>query len=167
MATIKYLLQSKNNPAPIYLRMSLGRGKVIKRKSGYVIDPKSWSSSTGYPKPNNDTNKSIKAKLISLEGSIIEAYNKDNAKGELIEGDWLLTTINELQNRVNENNKEYVVEYCQYFIDNLPYDYDEEYIDIDHLYKINHVYYSINTMLVKPYIEILLDGELNFLNSFS
>jgi len=51
------------------------------------------------------------------------------------------------------------------FIDDLPYDYDEEYIDIDHLYKINHVYYSINTMLVKPYIEILLDGELNFLNS--
>lgn len=121
MATIKYILQSKNNPAPIYLRMSLSRGKVLKRKSGYVIDPKSWSTSTGYPKPNNDTNKSIKAKLISLQGSVIEEYNKDNAKGELIDGNWLLTMINELQNRVNENNKVYLLEYCKYFIESLPY----------------------------------------------
>ncbi|MDU8886336.1 site-specific integrase [Yeosuana sp. MJ-SS3] len=121
MATIKYILQSKNNPAPIYLRMSLGRSKVLKRKSGYVIDPKSWSTSTGYPKPNNENNKSLKAKLISLEGSIIEAFNNDNAKGKLIDGNWLLMTINKLQNRINEGNKEYLVEYCNYFIENLPY----------------------------------------------
>jgi hypothetical protein len=104
--------------------MSLGRGKDLKRKSGYVIDPKSWSTSTGYPKPNNDTNKSIKAKLISLQGSVIEKYNYDNALGEPIDGDWLLNIINNLQNRVNENNKEYVVDYCNYFIDKLPYRHD-------------------------------------------
>jgi len=121
MATIKYILQSKNNPASIYLRMSLSRGKVLKRKSGYVIDPKSWSSSTGYPKPNNDSNKSIKAKLISLKGSVIEKYNIDNAQGEPINGDWLLSAINHSQNRVNENNKEYLLEYCNYFIEKLPY----------------------------------------------
>lgn len=121
MATIKYLLQSKNNPATIYLRMSLGRGKALKRKSGYVIDPKSWSTATGYPKTNLAENKNIKAKLISLEGAIIERYNIDNADGKLIDGNWLLTTINELQNRVNEDNKEYIVEYCKYFIENLPY----------------------------------------------
>lgn len=121
MATIKYLLQSKNNPATIYLRMSLGRGKALKRKSGYVIDPKSWSTATGYPKTNLAENKNIKAKLISLEGAIIERYNIDNADGKQIDGNWLLTTINELQNRVNEDNKEYIVEYCKYFIENLPY----------------------------------------------
>jgi len=51
------------------------------------------------------------------------------------------------------------------FIDKLPYDYDDEYIDIDQEYNIKHVYYSINTMLIKPYIEILLGDELNFFNS--
>lgn len=43
MATIAYLLQSDRNPSNIYLRFSVESGKVFKRKSGYVIDPKKWS----------------------------------------------------------------------------------------------------------------------------
>lgn len=121
MATIKYILQSNNNPAPIYLRLSLGRGKTLKRKSGYVIDPQSWSTATGYPKPNNAANKSMKAKLLSLQGGVIDKYNNDNAKGEIINGDWLLDTINSLQNRTEGDDKEYLVEYCKYFIEKLPY----------------------------------------------
>ena len=49
MATIKYLLQSKANSTPIYLRLSLGRNKTLKRKTGLIIDPKYWSSKTGFP----------------------------------------------------------------------------------------------------------------------
>jgi len=35
MATIKYLLQSKLDNAPIYLRLSLGRSNTLKRKTGF------------------------------------------------------------------------------------------------------------------------------------
>ena len=58
MATIKYLVQSnKSQSAPIYLRLSIGYGKVFKRKTGLTIDPNIW---------NNKYKSAMLPKVISL-----------------------------------------------------------------------------------------------------
>ena len=49
MATIKFLIQSKNNPAGIYVRLKEGRLIDIKAKTKLIIDPKDWSNSKGRP----------------------------------------------------------------------------------------------------------------------
>ena len=59
MATIKYLLQSKLDNAPIYLRLSLGRSNTLKRKTGLSISPKKWSYKNGFPKQNYSDEKNI------------------------------------------------------------------------------------------------------------
>jgi len=87
MATIKYLLQSKSDNAPIYLRLSLGRKKSIKRKTGLNINYKDWSSKTGLPKQNDANNKNLTTKLKSLEASIQNELNEANSIGVEVTGD--------------------------------------------------------------------------------
>ena len=67
MATIKYLLQSKFDYAPIYLRLSLGHNNTIKRKTGLNINPSDWSKATGLPKQNNHFNKNLTTEIKDLE----------------------------------------------------------------------------------------------------
>ena len=89
MATLKYLLQSKSDNAPIYLRLSINREKSIKRKTGLQINPSDWSSTTGLPKQNNPQNKNLNSKLRKLEIFIIDSFNEANSEGVEINGDWL------------------------------------------------------------------------------
>lgn len=121
MATIKYLLQSKSSTAPIYLRLSLGRGKSIKRKTGYFYDYRLWSNATGYPKEGNASGKAIKSSLKKLESFSIDNYNSDNAKGVLIDGDWLGLVIEKFYGREEPKALDYLVEYGESFIKKLPY----------------------------------------------
>jgi hypothetical protein len=53
MATIKFILQSKSESSQIYLRLSLNKSESFKRKTGYTINAKDWSSTSGFPKANN------------------------------------------------------------------------------------------------------------------
>ena len=54
MATVKYLLQSKSNSANIYLRYSIDRKTVLKRKTGFVINPTDWSEDKAFPKTGRE-----------------------------------------------------------------------------------------------------------------
>lgn len=94
MATIKYILQSKKDNSPIYLRFSIGRGKLLKRKTGLNIDYSKWNSKKGYPVNKDETTKTLKIELLKLQSFIEEEYNKSYSKGEIIGGDWLLDKIN-------------------------------------------------------------------------
>ena len=70
MATIRYFLQSKKNPATIYISLSLKAGKVFKRKTEYLIDPEKWSTDTDLPKKGGDVRqKNLKVKLEKLTDS--------------------------------------------------------------------------------------------------
>lgn len=121
MATIKYLLQSNNPNAPVYLRLSLGRGKGLKRKTGYICNPQDWSSATSFPKMNNAHNKQMQSNLKKLESFVIEQFNTDNSKGVLIDGDWLSRIIDLFHGRKEPESLEYLVEYGEHFIKRLPY----------------------------------------------
>lgn len=44
MATVKFILKSKRNPASLYIRFKAGRGIDLTISTGFYIDPKHWSS---------------------------------------------------------------------------------------------------------------------------
>lgn len=119
MATIKYLLQSSSTNVPIYVRLSLGKNKSIKRKTGVFISPSSWSLATGYPKQNDVKNKNLSVKLRDLEAFIYESINTAEVSLKSINGNWLESTINDFHGYKEEDSKEYLSEYCKYFLSKL------------------------------------------------
>ncbi len=123
MATIKFMLQSKKEKAPIYLRLTLGRNKDIFRRTGLVINPKDWSTKTRLPKQSKTPqNKNITSRLRKLETFVIDKLNDANSNAEVITGDWLFHQIELFFNRISENNKsELVIDAIQKIIDEAPF----------------------------------------------
>ena len=66
MATIKYLLQSKSETSNIYVRYSINRETVLKRKTGLIINAKDWSTDKALPKTGRDDLKALKTKTQFL-----------------------------------------------------------------------------------------------------
>jgi len=121
MATIKYLLQGKTSQSEIYLRLSLNRKQVYKRKTGLSIDFKHWSTDKGYPKQTVADNKKLTVDLRDLEVKIFKDVNDASTNGKIITSDWLKFRIDLFFERVNQNNKIDLLTDCvQYVIDEAP-----------------------------------------------
>jgi hypothetical protein len=92
MATIKFILQSKNNPANIYVRLVSGRSFDVKTKTNFVINPDDWSVAKQRPKNlKKEALKNLDAALQNLRNQILECFNKSNGVVDL---DWLKNAIN-------------------------------------------------------------------------
>ena len=126
MATLKFLLQSKSNNAPIYTRLSIGRGKIYYRKTGLTINPKDWSTTTDLPLNNTVTNKNLSSKLKKLDAFIFESLNDDTSNGIDITPDWLQVKIDLHFNRVETVELDYLTEYGEHLIKNLKYKVNEK-----------------------------------------
>jgi integrase len=100
MATVKYLLQSKKDNSNIYVRYSVDRASVWKRKTGFVIDPKHWSQDKSMPIQKSEELKALKSKLDKLAVFINEAYNSGISKGIEFSGDWLQLQIDLFNNKI-------------------------------------------------------------------
>jgi len=100
MATIKYLLQSKNDNANIYIRFSINRESVWKRKTGFIINPTDWSLTKGQPIQKNEDLKHLKFKLEKLSVFINERFNESTSKGTILSGDWLQNQVDLYNNKV-------------------------------------------------------------------
>ena len=126
MASIKFLLQSTNSPANIYIRLSIDRKRVFKRRTGYVINTGDWSATTGMPKNGGDEEQKkrrgdIERKLNSLSSLLKEKLNDATTSGITIDGKWVQKQIDDIQNRKQVTDLDLLVNYFQYFIDNLPF----------------------------------------------
>lgn len=121
MAKIKFLIQGKTTNAQIYLRLSLSKYISFKRKTGYSIDYKDWSKSTGFPKTNTPFNKNLKADLKNLESFIEVELNTSNTDGVDITSKWLNDTIAKYLGKSNDNELNYLINYTEQFIENLKY----------------------------------------------
>ncbi len=121
MATIKFMLQSESSNAPIYLRLSVGKGNTPKRKTREFIDAKSWSKAKGYPNDKDVEGKNLKAKLIDLDGYVQKQLHTDDAKGLIIDGDWLEKTIDKFHNRIEPDSLDYLIPFGEHFLKRLPY----------------------------------------------
>lgn len=116
MATIKFFLQSKKNPATIYIRFSIGRGLDFKSKTRYCIDPNNWSLTKGKPKLNNVELKILDENLSSLKKSLNEHYNRSVANGIELNSNWFKEFI--LPTGKNDPNQvpDKLIPFIDYFI---------------------------------------------------
>jgi integrase len=118
MATIKFQLRSEENKAvPIYFRLSMGRGMFFRLRSGFSINPSSWSKAKGFPKQNDEANKKIESHLKTLEKFLLEKINDAQAKGEEITNEFLESKTNECFNREKQTDVSLVSYQVQYIID--------------------------------------------------
>jgi integrase len=119
MASIKLSIQSESENASIFLRLSIGRGFYIKRKTGISINSKDWSKSTGFPKQNNPKNKNLTSQLRKLISYVLDSLNNDLTKGVEVDGDWLNNAIDVFFNRAVKtgSQSELLVDNIQRIID--------------------------------------------------
>lgn len=117
MASIYLLLQSKKNPAVIYVRLRDGRTLDIKAKTNYHIDPVNWDDAEQRP-----TKKSMKlidfanldTDLATLRNDLLKEYN--NSKGvKVVDALWLKDFVNPPQ--VEEKHTDKLVDYIDTFIE--------------------------------------------------
>lgn len=106
MATVKFILQSKNENAPIYVRFSISAKESFKRKSHETVNPENWNTKKGAPTNVNKSALNTEAfkrlselteKLKRLDFFIINQYN-NRTDNEIINGDWLTEVINAFYN---------------------------------------------------------------------
>jgi integrase len=120
MATVRFFLQSKKNPATIYVSLSVQAGKVFKRKTDYSIDPDKWSTETHLPKKGGDAKqKNLKVKLEKLKTTISENLNEVE-KGMEITGDWLQHQLDLYAGKIKTTEKDLLTNCIQDYIDYLP-----------------------------------------------
>ena len=121
MATIKFLIQSKSENVPIYLRLSLGRSMSFKRKTSLFIKPSNWSKKTGFPKQNYPQDKNTSSILRGLQNYIFNELNDSNANGTQLDSEWLQLKINNYFNKPELDSLDLLTVYGAAFIDNLQY----------------------------------------------
>ncbi len=121
MATIKYLLQSKSEMSNIYVRYSISREIVLKRKTGFVINANDWSVEKARPKSGKEELNSLKIKLDKLATFINEAHNSAIGTGIEFTGDWLQRQIDLFNNKIPLIDLDILTNYIQKYIDEAPY----------------------------------------------
>ncbi|MFB9056857.1 tyrosine-type recombinase/integrase [Mariniflexile ostreae] len=121
MATAKFRLLTKSNNAPIYLGLSIKRGLTPRVKTGLFINPSEWSTSTGLPKQNYNSNKNLSTDLLDLKNYILKKYNDASKNGVEVGTPWLKHNIDVFFNRANETNQsELLTDAIQSIIDEAP-----------------------------------------------
>lgn len=121
MATIKLMLQSKKENANIYLRFSISRNEIFKRKTGFTIDYKDWSETKAEPIQKTPEIKQLKSKLDKLKIFINDAYNQSHNLGIPITGDWLQLQIDIFNNKAPIIELDVLTNYIQKYINEAPY----------------------------------------------
>ena len=86
---IKFILQSKSDNAPIYVRLIISRDKDYKCKTGLFIDPKAWSVTKQLPKTTAIEHKNTAIDLNALRQFIEKCVNLSDQRGEVINTQWL------------------------------------------------------------------------------
>jgi integrase len=111
-------LQSKNNPAVIYIRLRDGRNTDVKAKTNYHIDPELWDSKEQRPSKKalkNIDYANLDTDLQDLKNNLLKEYNK--SKGVVaIDLNWLNDFINPPQQveKLPEKLIDYLDKYTEY-----------------------------------------------------
>lgn len=103
MATVNYFVSAKKKIAPIYVRLTAGRGCDLIVKSGLHIEPAKWSNKTQTIRQRITTKEDNKliATLAALKKHITDAYK--SYAGELTKV-WLSNVISRFHNITIDDN---------------------------------------------------------------
>ncbi|GAB4161722.1 MAG: phage integrase SAM-like domain-containing protein [Winogradskyella sp.] len=125
MATVKYRIKGKADPASIYIRLRDGRETDLEVSTGLKVPKKHWSSNKSLVKTVSDFDYAeTNSKLRKLESFIIDQFNLGSTNGTSIDNIWLKNCINALFIRPNKNDadsKTYLVAFTEAFIEESKY----------------------------------------------
>jgi integrase len=121
MATLKYFLQSKTENANIYIRFSINRDKLLKRKTGFVVNPKNWNTLKESIILRDEDSKVLNSNLRDLKIYIEKQYNKSVSLGKEIDGAWLMLQIDLFNNKIPVLQLDVLTNYIQKYIDDAPF----------------------------------------------
>lgn len=118
MAAINYIIQSKNNPANIYIRLRDGRALDIKVKTNFLINPEHWDALEQKPikKLLKDIDyANLDTDLQEIKTKLLKEYNK-NKGVKNIDSVWVKELINPSQKEEAISNSlvNYVDVYIKY-----------------------------------------------------
>jgi len=116
MATIKFLVRGKSEQTNIYIRLSIDRNNVYKRKTGFIINPKDWSFTKGQPIQKDENLKILKNNLDKLSKKIEENYNEGIKKGVIFSGNWLQGQIDFFNNKIPVTNHDLLTNYIDFIV---------------------------------------------------
>lgn len=121
MATIKYFTKRAGNPSTILLRLRHGRKYDLTKSTELLIDPKYWNDKKGAVKQVADFPDKINVQndLNNLRNHILNSFNDSYANGQLINSEWLKSTINGFFEQTEDTDFNYLVDYSEYFIQTL------------------------------------------------
>ncbi|GAB5538329.1 MAG: phage integrase SAM-like domain-containing protein [Salibacteraceae bacterium] len=123
MPTIKFLLQSTKENAPVYCRFSLGRGKDIKRRTGLTCNANVWDKKNGRAKGKEASQKALNSHLSQLDRALFDKYNLAQANGVTIDGKWLAAQIESFFDRTPSASEQpkpiTIVEYADKFVNGV------------------------------------------------
>lgn len=163
MATVKYLLQSKSENSNIYIRYSINRTAVFKRKTGFVINPKDWSKDKAQPIQKNEELKALKSKLDKLAIFINDSYNNAVSKGLEFTGDWLKLQIDLFNNKIIVVDLDLLTNSIDFYIDNSDNLRSGSIKNLSNLKKFI-INYETNKLDGKQVL--IRDIDLNFVDAF-
>ncbi len=118
MASVKFRLKGVSKEVSIYIRFSVSRNLILEAKTGFIINPNSWDSSTNLPKYRG-SDKVLVEKLKKLDYYVFDQFNLAQSNGAIIDKAWLETTIqNCFERPEKEDNTYYIHNHIQFVIDN-------------------------------------------------
>ena len=119
MASLKYRIKGATKEVSIYIRLSISREISLEVKTGFSIEPSSWSKTTNFPKQSSPTTKLLYNNLKKLESYVFDSLNYAQANSSLIDREWLKQTISSCFEREPKKKNEYsVTDHIQHIIDN-------------------------------------------------
>jgi integrase len=118
MATIKFLLKSKKNPATIYVRVREGRAIDVYSPTSKVINPNDWSKTKGLPKQKNEKLKKLNTQLTNLQSTIITRLNEREVN-EVVNGQWVKDIISPPRSAEIEELPGNLIHYFDFYIKRL------------------------------------------------
>ncbi|WP_417611456.1 phage integrase SAM-like domain-containing protein [Owenweeksia hongkongensis] len=83
MSAVKFYVQGKTRNTNIYVRVSLGRGKLFRRKSGFTVNASNWSNKSGFPKAGGDNLIKLKRSLLDLESYLLRKIQEIELSDEV------------------------------------------------------------------------------------
>ncbi len=121
MATLKYILQGTKSVRNIYVRLSLERGKVFKRKTAYSINKGSWSIKKAEPIQRDGELKELKSNLDELKNHLYDKINEATANKVIVDGAWLQSQLNLYHEKVQEEDENLLVVRFEHYIKELKF----------------------------------------------
>jgi len=117
MATVNFLIKSKNDPSTIFVRFRGGRKFDITTSTPFQISPKNWNPAKQIIRNTVDIPEKddINQKLGQIKVNIISNFNRLNGSIHLVDKSWLTNLVNSTINKTVLQNKVTLISFIEQY----------------------------------------------------